>query len=88
VASKKGDDGRRTGDGDTMDPGANALDKFWTTGQIFLTDTTGVVQYPAVLPLGTEYYAAVVIGNSGTAGSGRVQASNQKIFVTADALAF
>lgn len=88
VASKKGDDGRRTGDGDTMDPGANALDKFWTTGQIFLTDNTGVVQYPAVLPLGTEYYAAVVIGNSGTAGSGRVQASNQKIFVTADALAF
>ncbi len=90
VASMGGDDGRRHGDGEPQDPGANHVPaNYWATSQIYLTDAMGNLANPATLESGQEFYVAAKIGNNGNWATGRSAYSQPtKIFVQAAAFGF
>ncbi len=89
VCSRKGDDGRRAGDGAMPNPPAVPVPAdFWNSAQIFLTNDHGVIQQPAHLVPGAQYYVAAVIGNSTSVYAGRMAFGGKTIHVLGDALAF
>jgi hypothetical protein len=89
VCSYKGDDGRRAGDGALPDPPTVQVPPhFWNTSQIFLTNNVGVIQHPAHLQPGSQYYVAAVIGNSVPIYAGRMYYAGKTMIVRGDALAF
>lgn len=89
VPSFAGDDGRRHGDGDSVDPGPNYLPaNFWDTSQIFLTNDLGQVISPPTLDSGTECYVVAMIGNSGLGGAGRLWQGQPQVHVICNAYSF